>query len=822
MALLQGGTTVFGTGTIQGILYVGGIVTTATIQSTSTFSGSIVVSGGIGLSGNINAGGVVTATNLYVGIWPVSTGTTSGSSNITGTNNSFLITNQTQSVSTTTGALVVSGGVGISGNLYVYGGITATQLTIAYTTITQSLITSPDIFTITNTTPTTSPTTGALVVSGGAGVGGGLFVGGVATATNMYIGIWPVSTSTSGGSAASASTATTATNLAGGASGSIPIQSAAGQTAFIPIGTAGYILSSNGTTATWISTGTLAASNTLFAGTYSASLNSITGAFNIPNQLVSNTGTGSVTIIASPAAGSASTWTFGVTGGLTFPDNTVQTTAYTSGGSTGTTSSFLITNTTPTTSPTTGALVVSGGVGVGGAAYYGGTVFGAVNGTGGTAFLASNGAYNNIALGMQATSGPANMAIRDLSTVSSIMYFDSSANSPAGGSFVFRSTNGYNQLFTINTTTVTVYPTTNSTSTNSAQALLVTGGVGIQGNLAVGGSIWVNGALVAGGGSGSAGTANTSTMIYTQAVNSNTTYYPTFVNANNNNTNTAQTLYTTSSFTINPSTGAVTHLSTVSSLSTTTGALVVAGGVGVGGNIVSGGYGRFNGAYDETASTTTVSLYLGVAGNAPVSPRVGFANSGTTWQIDNYNGNFRWYTPGISRMQLDTNGNLTIFSSSATNSSTTGALVVSGGVGVGGGLFVGGVSSFIGIISTGLSTFTNTLEILSNVGSVSGATTLSYTSGQTYYVTPSATWSIAFTNVPTNPANYSTILTVVVNQGSTAYTATSITINGSAVTPKWSNGTPWSGNANHTDVVSYGVLNLAGTFNVVAQYSTFA
>ena len=374
MALLQGGTTVFGTGTIQGILYVGGIVTTATIQSTSTFSGSIVVSGGIGLSGNINAGGVVTATNLYVGIWPVSTGTTSGSSNITGTNNSFLITNQTQSVSTTTGALVVSGGVGISGNLYVYGGITATQLTIAYTTITQSLITSPDIFTITNTTPTTSPTTGALVVSGGVGVGGGLFVGGVATATNLYVGIWPVSTGTTSGSS------------------------------------------------------------------------------NI----------------------------------------------------TGTNNSFLITNTTPTTSPTTGALVVSGGAGVGG------------------------------------------------------------------------------------------------------------------------------------------------------------------------------------------------------------------------------------------------------------------------------------------------------------------------------GLFVGGVSSFIGIISTGLSTFTNTLEILSNVGSVSGATTLSYTSGQTYYVTPSATWSIAFTNVPTNPANYSTILTVVVNQGSTAYTATSITINGSAVTPKWSNGTPWSGNANHTDVVSYGVLNLAGTFNVVAQYSTFA
>jgi hypothetical protein len=52
-------------------------------------------------------------------------------------------------------------------------------------------------------------------------------------------------------------TATTATNIAGGAQGSIPIQSAAGITAYIPIGSPNFVLQSNGTTATWVSTSSL-------------------------------------------------------------------------------------------------------------------------------------------------------------------------------------------------------------------------------------------------------------------------------------------------------------------------------------------------------------------------------------------------------------------------------------------------------------------------------------------------------------------------------------------------------------------------------------
>ena len=93
------------------------------------------------------------------------------------------------------------------------------------------------ITTVTNTTVASSTNTGALQVAGGAGIGGNLYVGGTIFGT-----------------------VTTATNIAGGAQGSIPYQNAAGTTLFIPIGGNGTLLQSNGTTATWVSTGSLIAS----------------------------------------------------------------------------------------------------------------------------------------------------------------------------------------------------------------------------------------------------------------------------------------------------------------------------------------------------------------------------------------------------------------------------------------------------------------------------------------------------------------------------------------------------------------------------------
>jgi hypothetical protein len=83
----------------------------------------------------------------------------------------------------------------------------------------------------------------------------------------------------------------------------------------------------------------------------------------------------------------------------------------------------------------------------------------------------------------------------------------------------------------------------------------------------------------------------------------------------------------------------------------------LAGNITVGNIIVPTGAGQFNGPYNE--STTVAGVY---AGNLNLSPRVGFFNgtAAQNWQIDNNFGAFRWYTPGVTRMQLDSNGNLTV------------------------------------------------------------------------------------------------------------------------------------------------------------------
>jgi hypothetical protein len=81
-----------------------------------------------------------------------------------------------------------------------------------------------------------------------------------------------------------ADNATGVINIAGGALGSIPYQISAGNTRFIGIGANGTLLQSNGTTATWISTGSLVAGIALEA------INIRGGAANqVPYQTASST-----------------------------------------------------------------------------------------------------------------------------------------------------------------------------------------------------------------------------------------------------------------------------------------------------------------------------------------------------------------------------------------------------------------------------------------------------------------------------------------------------------------------------------------------------
>jgi len=140
--------------------FAGTVLLDQKLNSFSTQTGALIVKGGIGLSGNLYVGGLIVD---YLGrvIGSGSAGTTS----------TFTISNLTASTSTNTGALVVTGGAGIAGNVNI--GNTAT---------------------IHSTSTSISTTTGALIVKGGVGIAGDLFVGGKIVAQELDVQLTTVTT----------------------------------------------------------------------------------------------------------------------------------------------------------------------------------------------------------------------------------------------------------------------------------------------------------------------------------------------------------------------------------------------------------------------------------------------------------------------------------------------------------------------------------------------------------------------------------------------------------------------------------------------------
>jgi cytoskeletal protein CcmA (bactofilin family) len=163
----------------------------STVSSTSTTSGALTVAGGVGIGGGLNVNGSITATNIYINGYSVSTTTFTGGT----VANAVNINNTTSSTSTTTGALTVSGGVGIRGNLTVGGAITATNIYVngyAVSTATGAGTaftggTVANAVNINSTASSTSTTTGALTVIGGVGIGGNVYAAGTVNAQSYYV-----------------------------------------------------------------------------------------------------------------------------------------------------------------------------------------------------------------------------------------------------------------------------------------------------------------------------------------------------------------------------------------------------------------------------------------------------------------------------------------------------------------------------------------------------------------------------------------------------------------------------------------------------------
>ena len=108
-----------------------------TTQATSVGSGALIVSGGVGVSKNAYVGGNVVVSAIY------------------------------ESTSIASGALIVSGGAGINSNLNVGGNVNVTNDAVMSSNLT-----------VNGTTQSTSTGSGALVVGGGVGIAKDAYVGG--------------------------------------------------------------------------------------------------------------------------------------------------------------------------------------------------------------------------------------------------------------------------------------------------------------------------------------------------------------------------------------------------------------------------------------------------------------------------------------------------------------------------------------------------------------------------------------------------------------------------------------------------------------------
>lgn len=518
---------------------------------------------------------------------------------------------------------------------------------------------------------------------------------------------------------ANISSSNTATDLAGGATGSIPYQINPGDTTFLPIGQAGFVLVSNGSTPTWNTTGTVVsgeattATNLKFGVQYQIPYQTAPGAtafednfkyrYDTDTLVTVNAQFTGTTTSVGPASGAVQlsggmhvaqdiylSGTMAVAGGsiksvsasfdllpttattVNFASSATVLTMGWISGSTTIRNKTNISSTENATSKTSGALQVVGGAGFGGDVWATNlTATSFIVAQGGDVYLQTNGAKISV-------SGTTANVLNDYVTTVNI------ANNATAVS-----------LGSNSSSVLTVRGTTGATSTNTG-ALQVVGGVGIAENLFVGGNgtftgdFWLNG--------GDIYTNNaTFSLINTTATTVN------FAGAA-----TALTIGATTGFT--EIRNATTVTSTTAASSTNTGALQVVGGVGVGGALYVGGNTVLTGDIavnggDITTNQTTFNLVNATA------TTVNFAGAGTAVIIG--------ATTGYTEIRNAT----TVTNSTNATSTNTGALQVVGGVGVANSVWIGGALRVIGAstlnnVSAAITTATQL--IVNGTASVSG------------------------------------------------------------------------------------------------------
>lgn len=567
--------------------------------------------------------------------------------------NNVTLSNQTNSTSSTTGALTVAGGVGIEKDLYVGGRAYVSGAEVLTTasidlstlqTVTEKGSSTTVAISVLNTLSSTSSNSGALTVAGGVGVGGAVYAGQVYDDNNRVV------------------TSVVAT----------------GSTY---IGIVGLISTGTATSFGIVNLGV----QTLTAGTDTAVSNNI----------------GQIVI-----------W------------NTSTLESVSSRGST-TTNAINIANTASSISIVTGALTVAGGVGIGGALYV-------------TELYASTASYvDNSLILTTATIG--NFA------VSSIEAGTDTAVSTSTGAVLIWNTSTLQSITDrgAQTSNAIAISNTDSSTSSVTGALTVAGGVGIDQDLYVGGTIY--GTLV---GLGIISTATNiaggtvGQVLYQTAPGQTDFYGP----------GTAGNVLVSNGAAAPSYNNTLTLTSTLSNTTTMAGnALQVVGGVGISGSLYVEGPAYFvNNVVFSGTSTSIFSSSTVYTDNFIDLHFPGGAGPGGVWTVDdgkdighifhhykdatgdehgaliwhNLSDELRWYMGGVDYVggsvvyDFSTatfgafrTGTIQLEHTIAATSTTTGTLVVVGGVGIGGGIYVGGAGTFTNTISATSATFSGTLNV---------------------------------------------------------------------------------------------------------------
>jgi hypothetical protein len=728
--------------------------------------------GTLGTASQPNITQVGTLSNLTVGTGSSST-------------NAVTVTNTTTSSSVSTGALVVAGGVGIGGNLNVSGIITGTI--------------TPSVLSLPGTTDATSSTIGGtLTVSGGGAFAKSVWIG-----TNLNL-VGSTSTLIISGTTGSTSSTTGAIQCVGGAYfGSSCLY-------------AGLITSSLSTSSTSNITGSLL----------------LAGGIGISNttDATSSTNGGTITT-AGGAAFAKSVW---VGTNVTLSN---------------TTSTLIIAGTAGSTSSTTGALQCVGGSYFGGNCLYAGLITsslstastsnstGAILLAGGLGISNTTDATSAINGGTITTAGGAAFA-KSVYIGTNLTLSGTTSNLTLSGTSATLNLSGTSSTLTISGTT--------ASSSSTTGAVVITGGVGIGGNISIGGNITVTGSCafsnsITASLTTSSTSNSTGVLLIAGGIGiSNATDATSAINGGTITTaggaafaksvwiGTNLTLSGSSSnLNLSGTSSTLTISGTTTSSSSTTGAVVIAGGVGIGGNtfigsntlaglsqtgslVLSGGIniskniyigGSFstspwglNGVqycsvatnyFDNTSSGGTVTNAVITSFAKPTisttistTPTI-FTNVSTVYIADSPNAGTNVSFTNAYALWI-ASGRVFIGSNITSSSYTTGALVITGGVGIGGALNVNGVittANNINIFATTVSTSSTTGALTVNggmgiggniftggnltiTGTLSGVTTLSASGQTTLTAGTASTSTITGTLVVTGGVGISGTLSV--------------------------------------------------------------